>query len=66
MQSSTEVIIGFLGSFTVIFIAVIGFFLKRERELGTLQERQKRAHERIDDLKKVLDKHINGKGEKNG
>jgi hypothetical protein len=50
-----------LGSFTIVFIAAVGWMLKREFDIGVLQGRQKKAHERIDAIQKDI-KKLNGHG----
>jgi len=49
-----NVLIAVIGSFTVLLIAVVGFFLQRERELGALQASKKALHKRIDRIEKSL------------
>ena len=56
-DAAVTIICTFIGSFTVILLALLGFFFKREREFGILQATQKATHKRIDRIEKIVN-HI--------
>ena len=51
---SEAIVIALIGALTVIVVAMLGFFFKRERELGALQQSQKAMHKRQDRMENKL------------
>ena len=45
---------GIIGSFTAMFIATIGWMLKREYDFGVMQGNQKAGHKRMDRIEKKI------------
>jgi len=49
-----SIICALIASLTVIVVAVLTFFLRREREFGKIQASLKAEHQRIDKVEKKL------------